>query len=127
MGLLAGKAVVITGAGQRIGGVCAKGVANQGAALVVNDTDPARAEAMVYIRALEDADTGVRVNPLSPVAAGVGMSAEASNGQKRESNSAAAACLLSEHAAGGTGQFVRIDRREIHLYTHPVSMLGRQG
>lgn len=45
--MLAGKAVVITGAGRGIGAACAKGVARQGASVVVNDLDAAEAEATV--------------------------------------------------------------------------------
>jgi NAD(P)-dependent dehydrogenase (short-subunit alcohol dehydrogenase family) len=47
MGMLEGKAVVITGAGNGIGAACARGVARQGAAVVVNDIDAARAERTV--------------------------------------------------------------------------------
>jgi NAD(P)-dependent dehydrogenase (short-subunit alcohol dehydrogenase family) len=39
MGVLEGKAVVITGSGRGIGAACAKGAARQGAAVVVNDVD----------------------------------------------------------------------------------------
>ena len=39
MGLLNGKAVVITGSGRGIGAGCARGVAAQGASVVVNDVD----------------------------------------------------------------------------------------
>ena len=39
MGVLEGKAVVITGSGRGIGAACAKGAARQGAAVVVNDID----------------------------------------------------------------------------------------
>lgn len=42
MGILEGKAVVITGAGRGIGAACAKGCARQGAAVVVNDIYDAR-------------------------------------------------------------------------------------
>ena len=43
MKLLQGKAVVITGSGRGIGAACAKGVARQGAAVVVNDVDAGEA------------------------------------------------------------------------------------
>jgi NAD(P)-dependent dehydrogenase (short-subunit alcohol dehydrogenase family) len=44
MGVLEGKAVVITGSGRGIGAACAKGVARQGASVVVNDIDREDAE-----------------------------------------------------------------------------------
>lgn len=44
---LAGKAIVITGAGRGIGAACAKGAAAQGAAVVVNDIDGGEADAVV--------------------------------------------------------------------------------
>ena len=44
MGLLEGKAVVITGSGRGIGAACAKGCARQGASLVINDIDADVAE-----------------------------------------------------------------------------------
>jgi NAD(P)-dependent dehydrogenase (short-subunit alcohol dehydrogenase family) len=47
MGELAGKAVVITGAGRGIGAACARGIAAQGAAVVVNDIDRREAEEVV--------------------------------------------------------------------------------
>jgi NAD(P)-dependent dehydrogenase (short-subunit alcohol dehydrogenase family) len=47
MGLLDGKAVVITGSGRGIGAACARGVARQGAAVVVNDVNAREAEATV--------------------------------------------------------------------------------
>jgi NAD(P)-dependent dehydrogenase (short-subunit alcohol dehydrogenase family) len=39
MGILNGKAVVITGSGRGIGAACARGVAAQGASVIVNDAD----------------------------------------------------------------------------------------
>jgi NAD(P)-dependent dehydrogenase (short-subunit alcohol dehydrogenase family) len=47
MALLQGKAVVITGSGHGIGAACAKGVAQQGGAVVINDISPARAATTV--------------------------------------------------------------------------------
>jgi NAD(P)-dependent dehydrogenase (short-subunit alcohol dehydrogenase family) len=44
MGILDGKAVVISGAGRGIGAACARGAARQGAAVVVNDIDAAEAD-----------------------------------------------------------------------------------
>jgi len=38
--MLSGKAVVVTGSGSGIGAACARGVARQGASVVVNDVDP---------------------------------------------------------------------------------------
>jgi NAD(P)-dependent dehydrogenase (short-subunit alcohol dehydrogenase family) len=39
MAILQGKAVVITGAGRGIGAACARGVAAQGASVIINDVD----------------------------------------------------------------------------------------
>jgi NAD(P)-dependent dehydrogenase (short-subunit alcohol dehydrogenase family) len=47
MSILQGKAVVITGSGRGIGAACAKGVARQGAAVVVNDIDAPEANETV--------------------------------------------------------------------------------
>jgi NAD(P)-dependent dehydrogenase (short-subunit alcohol dehydrogenase family) len=44
MGMLEGKAVVITGSGRGIGAACAKGCARQGALIVINDIDADVAE-----------------------------------------------------------------------------------
>jgi len=44
MGMLEGKAVVITGSGRGIGAACAMGAARQGASLVINDIDAGLAE-----------------------------------------------------------------------------------
>jgi NAD(P)-dependent dehydrogenase (short-subunit alcohol dehydrogenase family) len=45
MGILAGKAIVITGSGRGIGAACARQCAQQGAAVVVNDKDATDAHA----------------------------------------------------------------------------------
>jgi len=47
MAMLEGKAIVITGSGRGIGAACAKGVARQGASVVVNDVDAAFADETV--------------------------------------------------------------------------------
>ena len=49
MGALEGKAVVITGAGRGLGAACAKALAVQGAAVVVNDLDRQHASAIVKV------------------------------------------------------------------------------
>ncbi|WP_375396600.1 SDR family NAD(P)-dependent oxidoreductase [uncultured Sphingomonas sp.] len=59
MGPLAGKAIVITGAGRGIGAACARTCAALGAAVVVNDADAASAHA----RAAEIAAAGGRALP----------------------------------------------------------------
>ena len=52
MGILQGKAIVITGSGRGIGAACAKGAARQGAAVVVNDIDaPEANETVTAIKA----------------------------------------------------------------------------
>ncbi len=45
--MLSGKAVVITGAGRGIGAACARGVARQGASVVVNDVEASEADRTV--------------------------------------------------------------------------------
>lgn len=47
MGMLDGKAIVITGSGGGIGGGCAKGCVRQGASVVINDLDAQEVDAMV--------------------------------------------------------------------------------
>jgi NAD(P)-dependent dehydrogenase (short-subunit alcohol dehydrogenase family) len=47
VGILQGKAIVITGSGRGIGAACAKGAARQGAAVVVNDIDAPEAHETV--------------------------------------------------------------------------------
>ncbi|TAK55865.1 MAG: SDR family oxidoreductase [Gammaproteobacteria bacterium] len=241
MGVLVGKAVVITGSGQGIGAACAKGAARQGASVVVNDINAAAADetseairaaggiaipcvadvtswedaerlirscidafgkidgvvnnagvahvaridefdpkaarwmvdvnvmgplycaahavkpmlaqgsgsivnvisgahmglpavgvyaatkgavaSMVYTWAIELAGSGVRVNALSPVAAGTGMNPMDPLKQPPEANSPVIEYLLSDLSRHVNGQLVRIDREELHLYTHPALLV----
>jgi hypothetical protein len=78
---------------------------------------------MVFSWALELADTGVRANGLSPIGAGTGMSPDDPAGQPPEANSAVLEYLLSDRSAHVTGQLVRIDGEELHLYAHPALSL----
>ena len=47
MGILDGKAIIITGAGRGIGRSCARMAAQEGASVVVNDIEPALVKALV--------------------------------------------------------------------------------
>ena len=88
---------------------------------------------MTYTWAMELADSGIRVNALSPLAA-TRMTAETADYAKSqgqdpsrflhtqppEANSPVVEYLLSDRAIGVTGQIVRIDRDELSLYGHPT-------
>lgn len=90
---------------------------------------------MVYGWAVDLADTGVRINGLSPF--GNTRMAEATSAYRRsigaldrkssfqpaESNSPLVEYLLSDRAQGVNGQIVRIDSGEIQLYTHPALLV----
>jgi NAD(P)-dependent dehydrogenase (short-subunit alcohol dehydrogenase family) len=78
---------------------------------------------MVYSWALELAGTGVRVNALSPVAGGTGMSPADPRNQLPEANSPVLEYLLSDLSAHVNGQIIRIDKEELHLYAHPTLLL----
>jgi NAD(P)-dependent dehydrogenase (short-subunit alcohol dehydrogenase family) len=88
---------------------------------------------MTYSWALELAASGVRVNALSPMGA-TRMMADTADyarahgadpsrflaAQPPEANSPVVEYLLSDRAAGITGQLVRIDQGELSLYAHPA-------
>jgi len=91
---------------------------------------------MVYTWSMELAGTGVRVNGLSPFGATtIGQRHsdepidEEANARRNaalpppEANSPVVEYLLSDRAAHVNGQLVRIDRKEISLYTHPALLL----
>jgi NAD(P)-dependent dehydrogenase (short-subunit alcohol dehydrogenase family) len=88
---------------------------------------------MTYIWAMELADSGVRVNALSPLAQTRMMTdtADYARGhggdpsrfigvQPPEANVPVVDYLLSDRSIGVTGQIVRIDRDELALYAHPA-------
>jgi NAD(P)-dependent dehydrogenase (short-subunit alcohol dehydrogenase family) len=78
---------------------------------------------MVYSWAIELKGSGVRVNALSPVAGGTGMSPADPLNQPPEANSPVVEYLLSDLSSHVNGQLVRIDKEELHLYTHPALLI----
>lgn len=78
---------------------------------------------MVYSWAIELRGSGVRVNALSPVAGGTGMSPADPLNQPPEANSPVVEYLLSDLSSHVNGQLVRIDKEELHLYTHPALLI----
>jgi NAD(P)-dependent dehydrogenase (short-subunit alcohol dehydrogenase family) len=78
---------------------------------------------MVYSWALELKGSGVRVNALSPVAGGTGMSPADPLNQPPEANAPVVEYLLSDLSSHVNGQLVRIDKDEIHLYAHPALLI----
>ena len=91
---------------------------------------------MTYTWAMELADSGVRVNALSPLAATRMMDVSADypkahgldpssflQAQPPEANSPVVEFLLSDRAVGITGQIVRIDGDQMSLYGHPTILM----
>lgn len=78
---------------------------------------------MVYSWAIELNGSGVRVNALSPVAGGTGMSPADPLNQPPEANSPVVEYLLSDLSSQVNGQLLRIDKEELHLYTHPALLI----
>lgn len=90
---------------------------------------------MVYSWAIDLADTGVRVNAISPFGQtrmaehtseyrkSIGAVDRSANFQPASANSPLIEFLLSDRAEGINGQIVRIDSGEIQLYTHPALLV----
>jgi NAD(P)-dependent dehydrogenase (short-subunit alcohol dehydrogenase family) len=78
---------------------------------------------LVYSWAIELRGSGVRVNALSPVAGGTGMSPSDPLNQPPEANSPVVEYLLSDLSSHVNGQLLRIDQEELHLYTHPALLI----
>lgn len=90
---------------------------------------------LTYTWALELADTGVRVNAISPLGTSQMVQANAdycaAHGRpfpgapaiEPEANAPVVAYLLSEDSVGVNGQLVRIEGEQLALLTHPAIML----
>ena len=103
-------------------------------ALGIYATTKGAVASMTYSWAMELAGSGVRMNGLSPFGAtrmtlppeyvlddvAAKMKAEI---QKPEANSPVVEFLLSDLSKDVNGQLVRIDKDELHLYTHPALLL----
>src|SRR5258705_440244 len=134
MGILEGKAAVVTGGGRGVGrGECLH-LAAQGAAVVVNDVDGEEAQkgaiaSMTYTWANELARYGIRVNAISPMAT-TRMSATFKGADGKPApdapffdpnlNGPFVAYLCSDEASWITGQVFGTGADRVMIMRHPA-------
>jgi NAD(P)-dependent dehydrogenase (short-subunit alcohol dehydrogenase family) len=115
------KRMVAQGSGSIVNVISGAHMGMQG--LGVYGATKGAAASMVYTWALELAGTGVRVNGLSPFGTGTKMQPPDPLSQPAEANSPVIEFLLSDLSRDVNGQLVRIDREEVHLYSHPALLV----